>query len=246
MHCAEWTLVNHSERDAHGAVLRCKRWTCEECMPIRLHQLKTLAAEGKPQRFITLTSKFGSAPTPAIAAQQLRTALQRIVQQYNRLHPKAHIQYLAVFEETKKGWPHLHILQRGDYMSQKWLSEQMQRHTGSPVVWIERVRNATNAARYVAKYVSKGPGRFDGCKRYWSSQGWALRWKVKLDTAIADRSNWRIAGMSIGLAAQEYINRGWSVEWPTAMAFDARAGPEYHPVDWVEPRYWQVFGRAPL
>ena len=226
--------------------MRCKRWACEECLPLRLAQLKTLAAEGHPQRFITLTSRVGSAETADEAAQHLRTAWQRIVQQYNRKHPREHIQYLAVFEETKQGWPHLHILQRGHYMPQRWLSSVMAERTDSPIVHVEVVRNSARAASYIAKYVSKGPGRYEGCKRYWTSQQWALRWKVTMDSALQDRGQWCIAGMYIGLAAQQYVNRGWFVDWNACTSFDARAGPDAFPLDWVEPKYWQIFGRAPL
>lgn len=226
--------------------MRCKRWTCEECMPIRLAQLQVLAECGRPLRFITLTSRYGSTATAAQAAQELRTAWQRIVQIYNRRHGKNAVQYLAVFEATEKGWPHLHILQRGPYMPVRELSSIMRERTGSPIVHIRRVRGEREAAYYIAKYVSKGPTRWQGCKRYWRSMRWALSNAKPWVRPVADIGKWSIAGMNIAHAATKYVRFGWIVKWSNERAFTARAGPNGLPMIWPDPRDWAWVGRSPL
>lgn len=80
--------------------------------------------------------------------------------------------YLAVFEATANGWPHLHIVARVPWISQKWLSCQMADLMSSPVVWIERVGDDGRVVHYISKYVGKGSEKFGTLKRYWTSTNW--------------------------------------------------------------------------
>jgi len=75
-------------------------------------------------------------------------------------------EYLWVFEATKNGWPHLHILWRGRYIPQWWLADQMEMLIGSRVCWVKRIRNPKKQAGYVAKYCGKEPHHFETTKRY--------------------------------------------------------------------------------
>lgn len=65
--------------------------------------------------------------------------------------------------------PHMHILWRGGYIDQRWLSKQMRIRIGAPVVWISLIRDKQKAAEYCGKYFSKRPIRFGNTKRYWRS-----------------------------------------------------------------------------
>ncbi len=94
-------------------------------------------------------------------------ALKILIKRARRKFTKSPIEYLAVFEETKKGEPHLHILMRAPFIPQRWLSETMDELINAPIVDIRKVGAAKNAARYVAKYVGKGPKPFAALKRYW-------------------------------------------------------------------------------
>jgi hypothetical protein len=98
---------------------------------------------------------------------------------------------MAVFEETKKGEPHLHILARAPFIPQRWLSDQMSELMKAPIVDIRRVKAAAEAARYVAKYVGKGPKPFAKLKRYWSSPGYDLQKDAKPKKDAATDSGWR-------------------------------------------------------
>lgn len=169
MFCSNGTVARYDGEHLRVGVLRCKRWTCDYCMPMRLRQLRTQAAEGEPNKLITLTvdpSRYSSADE---AARALVHGWRMTRQRAAREGIASDIQYIAVFEQTKKGWPHLHILARAPYIPQWWLSDCMRAYAYSPIVDIRAIKSRRHASQYVAKYVSKGPGVFAGVKRYWRS-----------------------------------------------------------------------------
>lgn len=83
------------------------------------------------------------------------------------------LQYFAVVERHKSGRPHLHILLRCDFIPQAWLSAEMNRLAGSPIVDIRPVHGTKQAAAYVAKYIGKAPARFGSARSYWYTRDWA-------------------------------------------------------------------------
>jgi hypothetical protein len=130
------------------------------------------AKAGKPRRFITLTSNPTWGPNRTYRARKLIEAWRIIVRQYRAHFKHSKIEYLVVMETTKAGEPHLHILIRGPYLQQKWLSKRMAELARAPIVDVRYVRSAKKAAEYVSKYVGKAPKQFDGCKRYWRSMNY--------------------------------------------------------------------------
>ncbi len=167
--CSRFTLVNHDETGLRAAPLFCRRWSCPVCGPKRAWRLRTEATEGKPTTFLTLTVRFGEFTTPGNAACALVKAWRNIRQQAKRELGIDKLPFMAVFEKTKRGWPHLHILMRAPFIDQKWISEKCAKYLNSPVVFIERISDTSRTARYVAKYCSKDPQIWDGVKRYWRS-----------------------------------------------------------------------------
>jgi hypothetical protein len=190
--CGGWSIVKSDERGTTAITLWCRSWQCADCAPYRVSMLKRLAVDGQPTSFITLTVNPAHGQSPEERAQQLSDAWKIVVKRARRKWTKAPLEYFCVFEETKKGEPHLHILARAPYIPQKWLSMQMQELINAPVVDIRKVGRAINAARYVAKYVGKGPKAFPALKRYWQSSGWNLE-KPKTERG-ADKpdTGWRI------------------------------------------------------
>lgn len=171
-YCGERTAVNHIGDEGIGVTLRCKSWYCEDCAPMNKWRVKRRAKAGKPTTFITLTSRHREGGDENQAAKDLvrawRLLRERIVRQYNVRKPA----FIAVFERTAKGWPHLHILTRLPFVSQKWLSQCMAELNDSPIVDIRKVKNRDKAVTYVCKYLAKSPQIFRGCKRYWTSLDW--------------------------------------------------------------------------
>ena len=99
--------------------------------------------------------------------------------QHGRVHrkvrlPNHKLYFIAIFEQTKLGEPHLHICARSQWLDQEWLSAQMAYYIGARIVDVRRIANRNKAAKYVAQYTKKAPKLFDGCKRYWRSIGYKL------------------------------------------------------------------------
>jgi hypothetical protein len=136
--------------------------------------LIALAKSGKPTTFITLTVNPKTGFGPASRARALAEAWPRVVKRACKKYGYRSIPYLCVFEGTKRGEPHLHILCRVKWIDQRWLSAQMKALIGAPIVDIRQVKNQGQVAHYISKYIGKEPHRFDTCKRYWRTQSWEL------------------------------------------------------------------------
>lgn len=64
-------------------------------------------------------------------------------------------EYLLVWELTKKGTPHIHLLQRGVFIPKQKLSDMWCKLTGSFIVDMKRIRRDSEVARYMTKYMGK-------------------------------------------------------------------------------------------
>ena len=190
--CGGWSLVKHETTGTRAITLWCRSWQCADCAPFRVADLKRQATDGQPSTFITLTVNPRLGQTPTERAQELSDAWKIVVKRARRKFTKAPLEYLAVFEETKKGEPHLHILARAPFIPQRWLSAAMDELIAAPVVDIRAVGRIKNAARYVAKYVGKGPKAFASLKRYWSSRGYSLSEKPEPKNRDIPTGGWQV------------------------------------------------------
>lgn len=232
MFCGEWTAAKYNGETIRAGMLRCRSWQCEECMPRRLQELKKLAASGNPTKFLTLTcdpAKFGSKDA---AAKRCVEAWRLVRQQAKREGYADRIEYLAVFEAHKSGWPHLHILARAPYIPQAWLSERMEKYSGGRVVWISSVKSKRHAARYVAKYVSKGPAKYFTTKRYFRSMQYAPAADGTVAPVHDSRRGW-ITETDVHLLRYEITRAGWDIVEESPAFFEARPG---HGATWIGPR----------
>lgn len=168
MICSEHSIIS---ADAEGGVavsFRCKRWSCEICQPFNEAALAGKAAagiHGQASLFLTLTVDPVRYSTPDNAARGLVKAWRTIRRLVRRLGIER-LPFLAVLEQHKSGWPHLHILVRAKFISQRWLSKIMQELTGGRIVHVRRARPGD------ASYIAGKPFLFGGCKRFWSSRDW--------------------------------------------------------------------------
>ncbi len=169
MFCSEWSLVKLENKLLTAIPLRCKCWTCYDCAPLRKKRLINECLAGAPDLFITLTSKRIPGGDPDQAAQQLVKAWRTVRARYIKAHGKSSLPFMAVFEATKNGWPHLHIVARCKWLDQGWLSQQMDALIQSPIVDVRRIKNTNKMVNYITKYCGKNPHRFQGVKRYWRS-----------------------------------------------------------------------------
>lgn len=208
-YCRNWTVVKRRSHRIDLHPLKCRCWTCDECAPDRKRRLVAEVSGGQPNRFITLTSRRREGLSPDAAARELSHAWRNAAKRLARKLGVGKIEFLAVFEETKLGWPHLHITYRGPWIDQRWLSATMGELIDSPVVHIRAVDNPGRAGGYVAKYIAKSPQRFEGCKRYWKSRGYELRarWKNRCRDRQDDPAE--VVQNSMHLEAWKHEARGW-------------------------------------
>lgn len=174
MLCSEASLVNASDIQGHAVSLKCKRWSCPICAPLNRKQVIRKGRQGKPNAFLTLTCNPHGYECPDDAARDLKHAWVVLRRRIEKRYARKNIPFLAVFERTKRGWPHLHLLIRAPWLDQKWLSDQMADLINAPIVDIRKIDDEGRAARYVTKYVGKDPHVFEGCKRWWRSHNYDL------------------------------------------------------------------------
>lgn len=174
MLCRDASLIKHTAAFREIIPLPCRCWHCERCAPDRVKKLKRQARAGNPTRFLTLTVAPKEGETPQQRAVALKWAFTNLRRRMLVKLKVTHIPFLAVFEKTKNGEPHLHVMLRCKFIHQRWISAQMADMIGAPVVDIRHVTDKGRVAAYVAKYIAKAPERWEGCKRYWSSQDWEV------------------------------------------------------------------------
>lgn len=196
--------------------IRCKSWTCPDCSKLRRFQLIREATAGKPNRFITITVNPNWFGSPDERAAALAKAWRLTVAAFRHRWPTQEAEYLAVFEATKQGEPHLHIVWRGGFVPQKWLSAQMDKRMGAPVVDVRAVRSVKKVTEYVSKYISKNAVTFGNCKRYWRSKKYL---KISPSKAKQERNKGAIYYRSTRhwmLYLEWVLDLGWSITFPRA------------------------------
>lgn len=121
-------------------------------------QVKAYIDSLKSAKILTLTLRHN--------VNDLRSQIEFLQERFRALRARAYwrknvlggIWFLQVKRGSGSGcWhPHLHILLDSNYMEQGSLSELWNQVTfGSPVLWIENMRDRDNAVDYVARYTSR-------------------------------------------------------------------------------------------
>ena len=176
--CGRGAIVGLAPDSGKAIVIpaTCKSWACPKCRPLKISHWSKIVQAGKPERFITLTidtSRFGSPRAAALAAVKAWKTLVHAIRR-----KCASFQYVRFFELHKSGWPHLHIVQRGSYIPQAWLSNLWDKLGMGKVIDIRRVYHPAKAAHYMTKYVAKSAGgtadTLQGIRLVSKSNAWVL------------------------------------------------------------------------
>jgi len=207
----EWALVKHDPGIRHARMLFCRSWSCLICRPKRRNQLLAKCASGHPTRLVTLTVSAQAGTTPEDRLKNLARAWRVVVQRVRRRYPSSPINYLAIVEKTLRGEPHMHILVRGPYIPQAWLSACMEELIASPIVDIRRIYNQKHAIRYVAKYVTKDPEKLGTSKRYWCSQAYEMDTSNKPDPHAPGETPWLVSRHTLDSIALRWAETGWAI-----------------------------------
>lgn len=170
--CTDAAFVNANRHEGEVSLLRCKKWDCEVCRPFNRMKVMNAARRGKPNVFMTLTSRKGSFSTPDEAARDMKRGLVLLRRRIKRKWGIEKVPFLVVFERTKQGWPHMHLLMRASYMHWRVLRAMWEDITGSHQVDVRFIKKHTQVLFYVTKYIGKDLAAFEGCKRWWRSHNY--------------------------------------------------------------------------
>lgn len=207
-YCGERVIVESGETVKRAVSLRCRSWQCQECAPLRRKRLIAHAIAGKPDSFLTLTSINRQGRNKHDAAQELAHAWRWLRRKICTTYKIKKLPFLAVFEATQTGWPHLHILLRAKFIPQKWISDRMRERTGAFVISIARIRAPSQVVGYCAKYVGKDPHHFEKTKRYWSSQDY----DQTTNPNEKGHAKWEAQTLSLYEWATHMRRSGWIVQ----------------------------------
>ena len=154
--CGGFSLVGVQGSDCGVYPLACKRWECRTCGQKKLRATiarihKGMAAGGSC-RFFTITSPGAEDPdtTYAELPKRWKRLHERIARRFGR------IEYVTVVEAQKRGAAHLHVVYRGPFIPQRWLSRAAAASGFGRIADIRRPPRAI--AAYVAKYLTKDLG----------------------------------------------------------------------------------------
>ena len=162
---------------------------------------------GGDLRLVTLTTSEEAWET----GLDIRSSFRKLVMRLRRRRLLSG--YIKVMEFSQRGRPHYHVIVRGTYIAQWWLSQIWQTIHLSPVVDIRRIKVKHRAALYLAKYLGK-----DRQARYSWSWDWVWRGFAK------DWHDLLVFGMSRGFKMPYLIDTwecilasrgvGWSRDGP--------------------------------
>jgi len=209
--CGRTTMTAETSFGGAAVEVKCRRWSCEVCGPQRRASVIRQALNGSPTRFVTITCRRRDGVTPEDAARELVRAWRIVIRLFRKLHQAAEVEYFAVFEATRLGWPHMHLLLRSPFMAQRWLSAQMARLIGSPVVDIRRVDPSKRPAAYVAKYIGKDLHRFGTLKRYWQSKGYQSEEDKSFERTFPSDLTWERRDLPIAMIRADWIRYGYPI-----------------------------------
>jgi len=88
------------------------------------------------------------------------------------------LDYIRCPELTESGLRHEHILFRGSYIEQAYISHLWAQIHGAPMVDIRRVSSRRSLAGYMANYMAKAPAGRYSYSWGWVWKGFASSWRV--------------------------------------------------------------------
>ncbi len=132
------------------------------------HRVMSGLEKGGQLRLLTLTT--ASIDDNSLFQKHFRMLRMRLLRRGLLLD------YIRCREVTKSGLRHEHILFRGSYIEQVYLSHLWEQIHGARVVWIQRVAGRSRLASYLAKYASKGIEARTAYSWGWVWRGFAKSW----------------------------------------------------------------------
>lgn len=147
------TLISKDFDTVSILPLRCHKWSCPHCAPLRLLQLQAKARRGHPERHIVLTLRPNMFSHLPDYLTYLRSNFRKLTKLIRReFHA---FEYISILELQHNGTPHLHLLTRGTYIPWRWLTATWKALTGSWHVHISAITRSQPAIDELTKYTAK-------------------------------------------------------------------------------------------
>lgn len=205
--------------------LYCKRWDCESCGRYKTARFIKRVLTRKPTTMMTLTCNPSLYDSWEDAFHAMSLAVNKLFKRLRRRFPRADIEYVLVWEQTKAGWPHIHALLVLPFLPQAVLSKLWFELTGAPIVDIRACDSAKQGARYVAKYLAKEVAAPARCKRYRFSYHWPkLERKVPLRDLL-NTSKFSPDNYPLEHLAERLQQIGWLLDYMSPGVLIARPPP---------------------
>ena len=202
--CCRSSLIATNQEGTKTRVIPifCHKWSCPRCGKKKKGLWRSYALSGEPERLITLTCKPDELFTPRQQVKKMKQAFSRLIQKLRRKYGL--LEYLAVWELTKAGMPHVHVLQRGTFIQKQELSDFWNDLTGAYIVDIKKIKSQDQVANYVMKYLTKAIAEmsttFSGIRVIQRSKNWILeKHKYLFDRdhpEAAEPMEWRFVSAS--------------------------------------------------
>lgn len=227
--CGAWCATAQLEDGSYIAVpLLCRSWNCPVCARILKRRLLRRLGYAKPNLFATLTTSPRTAATPAEAFVVANAAIASLIKRWRRKFPNDRVDYFLVWEQTKAGWPHAHLLLRAPPVSKHWLSHTWNELTRSYVTDLQKVNAVSHAATYLAKYLAKDPAVPEGFRRWRRSAGFFCAADEPLAIKLPVLSAWELQPRPAEAQAYFWLETGFAIEFSPDGIIHARDDPEEH------------------
>ncbi len=213
MDCGSWSVVGHQE-DGSTIVhpLYCRRWRCPRCSQVQKRRLLRRLQGVKAHTFMTLTCNPRAYQSVPQAFTGMSLAVNQLMKRIRRKWPHLEVEYFMVWELTKAGWPHAHLMLRAPFIPQRWLSTAWNDLTGAPVVDIRPVHSNEHLCSYLVKYLTKNPRVPHGMKHYRFSKHFLDAVAPQPEPGSLRVTDWTLSRLSPQELAHEFSAAGHTVQ----------------------------------
>jgi len=227
------TAIDRATGEIQLRPVRCHKWACPKCAPLRLREAQHQARAGHPERHIVLTL----APVPNFGLpdylRKIRRAFTTLVQRLRREF--GHFEYMMAFELQENGRPHIHALTRGTYIPWRMLSAWWRELTGAWMVHVKQITRTQSAVCELTKYLAATAAQFaaaaPGVPVFTHSRGWLID-KEDVDPAYSER-DWLVQWWPCSLAdlsdAAYFLGRSVELAPESLSNYQLSTGPPITP-----------------
>lgn len=151
---ARTIIAYHSELKRNVIVaVTCKTWSCPVCARTKIRRLAAMTALACPNKLLTLTTDPSVYPSPRDAFERTSAFVPELVRALRVKYGS--VEYLRVTEQTRRGYPHYHMMVRSDYLPQPVIKKLWIKYTACKIVDVRQTTNHFGAYQYLVKYLTK-------------------------------------------------------------------------------------------